>query len=204
VALAAAALAVTPATAGTRWLVLGVDAGATSFDAHLADYQWDVAPRSAWGAEALAGAGPLGLGARLSSHATTQRLAIDGVPDPKVSATRLEVVAHARLTRVLGIDVAALGSAGRQRLAYHPSRLEIPAGGTPVTVELRPVDGWIAGGGMALSHALPGPWNATFALERSWFALDTAHTSGGVIVEDRETFGLWDARLGVNWLVTSR
>jgi hypothetical protein len=71
-------------------------------------------------------------------------------------------------------------------------------------VDLAPIEGWIGGGGIAFEHALAGPWHASFALERRWFALDTAHVSGGQVVDGRETFGMWEARLGVNWLVTSR
>jgi hypothetical protein len=203
--IVAAALAATPAQARTPWLELGADAGSARFDGSLADYQWDVTPGRAFGAQAIAGLGRFGLGGRGSTNATTQRLALDGVPDPRVTATRLELVGRARLVTALGCDVQALASGGRQRLVYEPSRLDLPSGGgPPVTVDLKPVDGWIAGTGMALTRRISGPWRASLAITHRWFALDTAHQAGGTVVDQRQTFGMWDAQVGVNWLAPGR
>jgi hypothetical protein len=195
-----------PAVAGPLRLTLGADAGATRYDSKLADYQWDVGARPAWGVETLAGLGPLALGARVSGNNTTQQLGLPGIPDPVVSATRYGAVARVRLVSLLGTDLALSGNAGRQHLAYHPSQITLsPGGGSPpLTVDLRPLDGWIGGGGVALRRALIGPWSLNFAAEHDWFALDTAHSAGGTIVTGRETFGMWDLHAGLSWLVASR
>ena len=49
----------------SRWLTVGALSGATRFDPHLADYQWRIDPRAAWGAQAIAGAGRVGAGLRV-------------------------------------------------------------------------------------------------------------------------------------------
>jgi hypothetical protein len=209
------------AVAGSAWLLLcgssaipadaaslsiGADAGLARFDPKLADYQWDVSARGAWGVETLAGLGPFSLGARIAGNSTTQQLGLDGVPDPTVSATRYGLVARYRIARLFGTDLAVSGNAGSQHLAYHPSEITFSPGGgaPPVTVELRPVESFISGGGLALQRALIGPWSLTAGLEHDWFALDTAHNAGGTVVTGRETFGMWDFHAGVSWLITSR
>ena len=195
-----------PAEAAPFALSLGADAGFARYDAKLADYQWDVSARGAWGVETLAGLGPLALGARIAGNSTTQQLGLDGVPDPTVSATRYGLVGRYRIVRLLGTDLALSGNAGRQHLAYHPSEITFSPGGgaPPVTVELKALDSWIGGGGVALRRALVGPWSLTAGLEHDWFALDTAHNAGGTVVTGRETFGMWDFHAGVSWLITSR
>lgn len=196
----------TPAAAAPLWLAVGADAGLARYDSKLADYQWDVNAHGAWGAEALAGLGPLALGARVAGNSTTQQLGIDGVPDPTVSATRYGLVGRMRLVSLFGTDLALSGNAGRQHLAYHPSEITLSPGGgaPPVTVDLKPVDSWIGGGGMALRRALVGPWSLTAGVEHDWFAIDTAHNAGGTVVTGSQTFGMWDFHAGVSWLITSR
>jgi hypothetical protein len=198
--------AATPAGAAPLRLTLGADAGIASYDSKLADYQWDVTPHGAWGVESLAGLGPLALGARVSGNSTTQELGLSGVSDPTVSATRVGLVAQVRVASLAGTDLSLAANTGRQHLAYHPSQITLsPGGGSPpVTVDLRPVDDWYGGGGVALRRALVGPWSLTFAAERDWFAIDTAHSAGGTVVTGRETFGMWDIHAGVSWLVASR
>jgi hypothetical protein len=195
-----------PADAASRWLAVGADAGLARYDSKLADYQWDVSARGAWGMETVAGLGPFALGARVAGNSTTQVLGIDGVPDPSVSATRYGLVARYRLVSVLGTDLALSANGGRQHLAYHPSEITLSPGGgaPPVTVDLKPLNSWIGGGGVALRRALVGPWSLTAGFEHDWFALDTAHSAGGTVVTGRETFGMWDLHAGVSWLITSR
>jgi hypothetical protein len=195
-----------PAEAKPLSLSIGADAGLARYDSKLADYQWDVSAHGAWGLETVAGFGPVALGARVAGNSTTQHLGIDGVSDPKVSATRFGLVARMRLVSLAGTDLALSANAGRQHLAYHPSEITFsPGGGSPpLTVDFKPVDGWIGGGGLALRRTLVGPWSLTAGFEHDWFSIDTAHDAGGTVVTGRETFGMWDLHAGVSWLITSR
>jgi hypothetical protein len=195
VALAFAALA-PAAGAAPRWASVSLLAGTTAFDGRLTDYQWDVVPRAAWGAQALAGLGPVGAGVRVWRSGATQRLNLDGVGDPHVSATQLELVGRARLLRTWGTDVHATAAGGRLFLGWSPGEVSVPvSGGEPVIVSFAPVHEWTGAGGLALEHAVAGPWRAGVQVERRWFGLDTAHRAGSEIVRQRESFGEWSARL---------
>ena len=198
--------AAAPAEAAPASLSLGADAGLVGYDSNHENYQWDVSAHGAWGIETVAGLGPMALGARLSGNSTTQQLGLDGVPDPTVSATRYGLIARYRIVRLAGTDLGLSANVGRQHLAYHPSTLTFSSGGgaPAVTVDLKSVDDWIGGGGVALRRALSGRWSLAAGLEHDWFALDTAHDAGGTVVTGRETFGMWDFHAGVSWLITSR
>jgi hypothetical protein len=198
-ASARAARADVPAPA-TRWLSLGVLGGSTMFDAHLADYQWDVAPRTSWGVQAMAGSGPFGVGTRVWATQTVQHTGL-AIPDgdPTVHATSWDLLGEGRCASVWGIDVLASASVGWLHLAYQPDQLTIPdsGGGPPITVDFRAVNEWIGGGGLGLRHALPGSWSTGVQVERRVFGLDTAHRNGNVIEQRRESFGEWSVRLEV-------
>jgi hypothetical protein len=200
-ALALATVTATPLAvraAEGPWVSLGLLSGSTSAVGSLADYQWRVAPRAAWGAEANAGVGRFSAGLRGWSASSVQQVSAAGVSaSPQVRWTSLETVGRVRLADALGIAVHATVSAGRVRLAWHPDRVTLDAGGSPVTVDFRPVDEWIGGGGLALSRPVGSRWRLGMEVERRVFALDTAHRNGSVIEYARQSFGDWSARLGV-------
>lgn len=177
------------------WLSLGVLSGSTGFGSRLADYQWDVSPRAAWGAQVLAGAGRFGAGARVWRAASEQQVGGAATPRAAVGVTSLELIGRARLASVFGADLAVTGSAGWARLAWDPDRVTFATGGAPVVAELDPVNTWIAGGGVALRRPIAGPWCAGLEIEGRVFPVETAHRSADTIVTGRETFGDWSARL---------
>ncbi len=190
-ALAAAA----PAAAGPRWLGLAALGGSAQPVAALADYQLDVRPSPAWGLQLDAGTGPCALGLRLWRSRTTQSLGAAGAGDPAVHATSLELVARARLAAWRGVGFEVLASGGRLALGWDPDRVTLDAGGTPVEVDFAPVHEWVAGAGLALRTRLPGRCRLGLEWERRTWALDTAHRSGSAIVNGRDRFGDWSARL---------
>ena len=201
-AAVAAALALSApgshAAGAPAWASLGVTAGSTQVDGRLSRYAWDTAPRAAFGAFATAGRGPLELGLRAWRSSTVQHVELPGASvSPAVRSTTLELLARAHVATVLGTRASVQASAGRLRLDYRPSHLSIvPDGlGTPIDVTFAPVSEWVAGGGVALRHALPGRFSAGLAVDRQFFALDTAHRRGSEIVYSRESFGDWSARL---------
>lgn len=202
-ALAAMALAllglapVGPAKALERLVLLSALGGTAQPVADLADYQWDVRPHEAWGAELAAGSGPWSLGLRLWRSHTTQSLGLTGASDPTVRTSSLDLVARARVAAWRGVGLEAMASGGRLALRYDPEHLAIGTGGTPIEVSLPPVHEWVAGAGLALQAPLPGPWSAGLEVERRVFSLDTAHRSGSTVVMARDTFGEWDARLAL-------
>jgi hypothetical protein len=183
---------------------LGVLAGAVSRDASLADYQWDVTPRAAWGGQAMAGAGPFEAGVRCEQVRTTQRLGTDETNSPTVRATSVEMVGRARLGTFGGTEIAAVAAAGRLNLSYDPDRLSVDTGMGTVDVAFAPIHEWIGGGGLALRHALPGPWTIGMEVDRRVFGLNAAHREGGQVIVGRESFGEWNARLELNWLCRRR
>jgi len=187
----------TPAIA----LSLGLLGGTTLWDPKLDDYQWEVAPRAAYGAQARARLGRFGAGLRVWQNATTQRLGDPGTPSPQVRTTSLELIGQGRVASVLGTRLLATASAGRIHLGYHPDHVTFDTPGGPIAVELSPVSTWSAGGGLALERALADRWLASVSVDRQMFALDTAHRNGNTIETRRETFGDWNARLGVEWLI---
>lgn len=180
---------------------LGLLGGTTLWDSKLDDYQWDVAPRAAFGAVARVSAGRFGAGLRVWQSATTQRLGDPGTPSPQVRATSVELIGQGRIASVLGARVLATASAGRIHLGYEPDHVTLDSPGGPIAVELAPVATWSAGGGLAVERALAGPWLASLSVDRQMFAFETAHRNGNAIETRRESFGDWNARLGVEWLI---
>jgi hypothetical protein len=179
------------------WISLGLLSGSTSAVGSLADYQWRIAPRAAWGAEANAGMGRLTAGLRGWRASSVQQVSAAGASaSPQVRWTSLETVGRVRVASALGIDAHATASAGRVHLAWHPDRVTLDAGGSPVTVDFKPVNEWIGGGGLALTRPIGSRWRAGLEVERRVFALDTAHRNGSVIEYARQSFGDWSARLG--------
>lgn len=200
-ALLAAWAAVTPAhaqDAPRKYVAVRVLAGSAQPDGQMADYQWDVRPHTAYGAELLAGRGRWAAGARLSAGGTTQALGLAGIPDARVHLTRIELITRARLARLWNVGLSATGSAGRLGLAYRPDHVTVDAGGTPVEVALAPIHTPVYGGGIAFEGPLTAGWAWGAAVERRWFALDTAHRSGSEVVFTRETFSDWDAHLALS------
>lgn len=179
------------------WLAVGGLTGATQFDGHLADYQWTVTPRAALGVQALAGAGRVGAGLRISQSRTTQHIAGASVSDPSVRATRFDLEGRAQLFKTFGFGLDAFGTIGRLHLGYAPNHVTLaaPGGGSGIEVELAPVDTWSSGMGFAVRRHLLGRWSAGVELERQEFALDTAHRSGNSIVLQNKRFTEWSTRL---------
>ena len=199
--LAPAAATAGPAVA--RWASLSLLGGSAQPIATMADYQWDVRPHAAWGAELLAGTGPVAAGLRWWRGGTTQQVGLAGVSDPAVHTRSVELVTRARVARWHDVALLATAAGGRLAISYHPDRLTVATGGAPVEVALAPLHEWIGGAGLALQLPLTGGWSMGLETERRLFALDTAHLSGSSVTLARETFGDWNARLAVarawNW-----
>ena len=183
------------------WLAVGLLGGLALPDSRFADYRWNVDPRAAWGVEMLAGRGRLAAGLRVAGSRTTQTI---GLPDPAstaaVRSTSFELVARGTIVSLAGFDLATTAGGGRLHMGWAPDHVEATVGGTPVSVDLAPVDTWMAGGGFALTRDLPGPWRAGLGLERRFFSMETAHRSGSSIVTGTQTFGDWNARVELQWL----
>lgn len=183
------------ASPASRWLSLGVLTGATQFDRHLADYEWNVTPRAAFGAQAIAGLGRFGAGLRVWRSQTTQHVDMADVENPTVGATSLEVVGRGRLLSRWGMALEASVASGWLHLGYSPDHVAIAGtGGSAIDVDLKPVDEWVSGGGLALRRSLMGPWAAAIELDSQLFGMKTAHRSGSAIVVGRERFNDWSAR----------
>jgi hypothetical protein len=200
--LALTALLTAPAaSAGTfpggQRVTLAVLAGTAQPVSSLADYQWDVRPRAAWGARVTAGLGRFDAGLRWWSSGTTQALGLPGTPAAEVHASSLELVARTRLAGVRGLSLHAMASGGWLGLGFDPDRVTLDAGGTPVEVELAPIHEWVGGAGLALEGSLAGGWGFGLEGERRVWALDTAHREGSGITYARDTFGDWSARLAL-------
>jgi hypothetical protein len=191
------------AAPGWRWISASLLAGSAQPVATMADYQWDVRPHAAWGAELQAGAGALAAGLRWWRGGTTQSVNLPGVSDPAVHTGSIELTARARVARWREAQLLAMASGGRLAITYHPDQLTVATGGTPVEVALAPVHEWVGGAGVALQMPLAGRWSWGVETERRVFALDTAHRSGSSVTLARETFGDWDARVALtrawNW-----
>ena len=200
------AAAAAPAAArapGSRWVSASLLAGSAQPIAAMADYQWDVRPHAAWGAQLLAGTGPFAAGLRWWRGGTTQSVGLAGVSDPAVRTGSVELTARARVARWRDAQLLATASGGRLAITYHPDRLTVVTGGPPIEVAFTPVHEWVGGAGMALQLPLAGQWTWAVETERRMFALDTAHRSGSSVTLARETFGDWDARIALarawNW-----
>ena len=115
--------------------------------------------------------------------------------------TGVLLVAHGTVVTLAGFDLAARASGGWLHLGWTPDHVEGSVGGTPVSADLVPVDTWTGGGGLAVSRRLSGPWRAGLGLDRRFFSIRTAHRSGSSIVTGAQSFGDWNARVEVQWLV---
>lgn len=177
---------------------LALFAGSAQPDAGMADYQWDVRPHAAYGAQLLAGRGPWGAGVRVSAGGTTQALGLAGATGARVRLTRVELVGRAQLMRIRHVGLSATASFGRLGLAYRPDHVTVDAGGTPVEVSLAPIHTPVTGAGLGIEGPLVAGWAWGAGLERRWFSLDTAHRSGSEVIFARETFGDWDAHVALS------
>lgn len=208
----AAALAVLPGPAGAdapaserAWLSIGALGGVTLFDSHLADYQWDTSPQNAWGAQVLAGRGRFAAGVRTWRTQTTQALGLQDVAsDPVVRSSRWELVGRARVARAGATDLLVTTGAGRLFVRYSPERVESDPyqTGTPIVIELAPIAAWVGGFGVAARRPLGPRFGVGAEIEQRFFGWDAAYRSGGTIVNRRERFGEWSARLELSWTHT--
>lgn len=184
---------------------LGVSGGSARFDSHLADYQWNLAPRPAWGAQAGASLGRFGLALRAGVSAATQHVdAAASATDPAVRVTTLDLAGEAEVARPLGTALLARAGAGRVAIGYSPDRVTLETGAGTTTVDLPAVHAWSWGAGAALRREVAPRWTATLAVERQSFAFDTAHRSGASVTFARETFGNWNGRLELARLFGTR
>lgn len=199
----AAVLAMLPATAWAdgpteSWFGVGTYGGAIFLDQHLADYRWDTSPHAVWGLQGFYRHDRYGAGARVWRTGTTQSTGLlDASSSPSVNLTGADLVFEPRIGAWRGLQFFALASGGLLRISYSPDSivLDDPGSGEPLTVDAPPVHEWTAGAGLGLRHHVPGRATLGFSLERSVFRLDTAHRKDDVVIEDRETFGNWTARL---------
>jgi hypothetical protein len=178
-------------------LHIGPFAGTIVLDQHLSDYRWDTSARAVWGLAGRAGLGPFGAGMRVWRTATSQSTGIPGVSTaPEVTLTSGEAVGEAKIFSLLGARLFGTGTVGLLRLGYDPDVLSVDdgAGGT-TQVRFQPVTEWTGGLGLGVRRGLIGGLEATVGVDHTWFQLDTAHRVGSEIVEDRETFGNWTARV---------
>jgi hypothetical protein len=172
---------------------LGISGGTTRFDTHLADYQWNLSPRPAWGVQAGASLGRLGLALRASTSSATQHVDAS-VPDPVVRVTTVDLAGELEAARPFGFAVLARASGGRVALTYTPDHAELGTGSGTTSVELAPVHAWSWGIGAAVRRELASRWSATLAFERQAFAFDTAHRTGSSVTVASEGFGNWNGR----------
>lgn len=188
----------------SAWASVGILGGSTLVDGQLANYLWDTRPRAAWGAQVLAGRGRVALGTRVWRSQTVQVLELPAGPQsPAVRSTTLELLARTRVASPLGTQLWAGASAGRLRIDYQPDHVVVSSGpGGEIVADLLPVSEWIAGAGLSLQLPLLARWTAGLDLDRQFFSLDTAHRSGAVVVDRREAFGDWSARLEIAWLLS--
>jgi hypothetical protein len=175
---------------------IGLLAGSTWMDPSLADYRWDLSARPGVGVQALASAGRFATGLRMWRTGTTQATGLDAPASVDLHATSGELIGRGRMATLFGADVNVVASVGRLHLGYEPDEIAVPAQGT---VELRPIDEWIYGTGLAFERPLFGRWGADLEVNRRFFGLDTAHRNGNEIEYRRQTFGDWSARLGLAW-----
>ena len=172
---------------------LGISGGTTRFDTHLADYQWNLTPRPAWGVQVGASLGRLGLALRASTSSATQHVDAS-VADPVVRVTTIDLAGECEAARPLGFALLARTSGGRVALTYSPDHAELATGSGTTNVELAPVHAWSWGVGAAVRRELASRWSATLAFERQAFAFDTAHRTGSSVTLAREGFGNWNGR----------
>jgi hypothetical protein len=178
--------------------------GATQFDSHLTDYRWDADPRAAWGLQSTLETGRFMMGARVLRTRTTQSSGIPGETSaPNVRLTSLEGLAGWRLATFAGVDLFGTAGVGWAHLGYDPDHMAFTplSGTTEVEVHFAPIDTWTAAAGLRLRRPLVSSLAVGLQLERSYFALDTAHRNGATVEEQRETFGNWGARVELSWIL---
>ncbi len=184
------------------WLAIEPFAGSVRLDPHLGDYLWNVEPRLVWGGQLVAHRGGAGVGARVWRASTAQSSGIPGESiEPSVRLTAAELVGEWRLLSAWGVGVAAVASGGRLHVGYAPDRATFVPPGSSVAVEVayEPIDAWTGGAGLALRRPIAARLALGARVERSFFALDTAHRNGESIETRRETFANWSARLELSW-----
>ena len=176
---------------------MGPVAGALALDSHLSDYRWDTRPRPLYGLAGRVGFGRYAAGLRVWRATTSQATGIPGeTSSPTVNLTGTEGLAEVGLFRTAGFRFSTTGSFGLLHLGYSPDSWTFdPGTGEDVTVDFQPIDEWIAGLGLGVRRAIVGGLDLALAVERTWFRLDTAHRAGNEIVNQRETFGNWAARI---------
>src|SRR5262245_56083647 len=182
------------------WFGAALLAGSTLIDPHFSDFQWDIEPRAAWGAEVMAGRGPWVSGLRVWRATSTQSIGQPGAESADVALTTAEVFGQRRIAGFLGAELFTTASAGGLWLGYRPDQVTFtPSGGLPITVDLDPIHEWTAGAGLAVRRPCAGPWSMSLAVDYQVFGLDTTHRNGNQIETNRESFGDWSARLGFAW-----
>lgn len=169
-------------------------------DARLADYQWDAGPQVTWGAQALAGWDRFATGLRFTQSGTTQTI---GFPDPTsaaaVRSTTWELLGRGRIATLGGNQVNAIATFGRIHLGYDPDRVTVQQSGSPIVVELKPVDEWIIGLGLGVERPVVPTLTAGLEVDHRMFRMTAAHRAGDEIVVGRESFREWNARVSLAW-----
>lgn len=194
-AMALAPIASTAAAEAEPTVELHALVGTTRPDASLENYQWRVEATPAWGGAVRAGLGPYTAGLEVWTNRTTQR--IDATQNALVRATRIELIAGRRIAAFGANRLEARVAGGRMLLGYAPDRVTIDAGSGPVEVALAPIHTWSTGLGMALTSRLQDEWTVGLALDWHTYSLDTASRQGTTIVESRERFDDWSARIEI-------
>lgn len=185
-------------------LAIGPAIGGMAVDPDMENYRWDVSPALQSGAQAIVYRNRFAAGARVWRSHTTQASGIPGESQaPRVNLTGIEVVGRARIASYRGTALWGSAQAGRLLLGYDPDQLTFQAGGAgaPVTVAYEPISEWSFGAGLGVRREIVRQMALALDVERSSFALDTAHRKGNEIVESRERFYSWHVRLEVEWLV---
>ncbi|MBK8167715.1 MAG: hypothetical protein IPK64_17350 [bacterium] len=202
----AAALAATLAAARVEartglWFEAGPALGGIALDADLADYRWDTGASTLWGGRVLAGRGPFALGLSGWRSGTTQDTGLPGDPAPlAVSVSALSLTGLVRVARPLGCELRLGGQAGRLHAGWEPGSLVVDTGqGAPVEVVFADIDEWCVGLVAEIQRDLGRGLVTTVQADWSSFALDTAHRRGDEIVQERERFSAWAARVQVGW-----
>jgi hypothetical protein len=188
------------------WVALGGSLGAAVPDPSLADFRWDVGGHLAGTLEATAGRGPWSLGLRGGRWTTRQATGIPGSErSPRVALTQIEMVLGLRLAHPAGFALRALGGLGRVHLGYSPDRWTLTGAGLsePLEVRFRPADEWVGSVGVAVDRDLSRDLRLGLEVDRSFFALDTAHRRGDLIVTERDAFGAWSLRMKASWILRS-
>jgi hypothetical protein len=192
-----------PGLSTVQWSLSALG-GATRFDSHLTDYRWNADPRAAWGLQATGEAGRWMLGARALRTQTTQSSGIPGETSaPRVRLTSLEGLGGMRLATLAGVELFGALSGGWAHLGYAPDRMTFTplSSTTQVEVHFAPIDTWTAAVGLWLRRPIASSLALGLQLERSYFALDTAHRNGATVEEQSETFGNWAARVELSWIL---